>query len=66
MTFEPTENEIEVLQMLDGTRSAEWGAWVWACLEILSGAGLCSRGPKYQITDKGRAALAETIKRREG
>ena len=52
-----TEHEIRALEMLAGERPGEWGAWVSACLEFLTGAGLCTRGPKYQITDAGRAAL---------
>ena len=51
-------HEIEVLEMLAGTRPGEWGAWVSACLEALSDDGLCTRGPDYQITPEGRAALA--------
>jgi len=57
-SFEPTEHEIAVLQMLSGDRPGEWGAWVGACLEFLEGAGLCTRGPNYQITQKGRDFLA--------
>lgn len=55
--FTPNEHEIEVLQMLNGDRPGEWGAWVGACLGFLSEAGLCTRGPKYQITNRGREAL---------
>jgi hypothetical protein len=52
--------EIEVLEMLSGDREGdgEWGAWVGACLEFLSGAGLCTKGPAFQITPKGREELA--------
>lgn len=53
-----TEHEIEVLKMLNGEREGEWGAWVGACLEFLSGSGYCTRGPHYQITDKGKSFLA--------
>lgn len=53
----PTSHEYEVLEMLNGDRKGEWGAWVGACLEFLSGAGLCTRGPQYQITDAGKQAL---------
>lgn len=49
--------EVEVLEMLAGKRDGQWGAWVGAVLGTLSGRGLCSRGPNYQITDSGRAAL---------
>lgn len=52
-----TSHEIEVLEMLGGKREGQWGAWVSACLETLSGMGLCTRGPNYQITPAGRAAL---------
>src|SRR5690606_594206 len=55
--FDLTEHEIEVLAMLNGDRSGEWGSWVAACLEFLAEAGLCTRGPNYQITEAGRAAL---------
>jgi hypothetical protein len=54
-----TTHEIEVLKMLAGEREGEWGAWVGACLEFLSGSGLCTRGPNYQITAAGREALAQ-------
>lgn len=57
-----SSHEIKVLEMLDGRREAEWGAWVGACLEFLAGDGLCTRGPNYQITDSGRLALAEARK----
>jgi len=59
MVYEPTTHEIEVLKMLNGDRPGEWGAWVGACLEFLQGAGLCTRGPEYKITDAGRRVLAE-------
>lgn len=49
--------EVEVLEMLAGKREGTWGAWVSACLEFLSSNGYCTRGPNYQITDKGRAAI---------
>lgn len=52
-----TEHEYHVLEMLAGQRPGEWGAWVAACLEFLSEAGLCTHGPKYQITIAGRKAL---------
>lgn len=52
-------HEREVLEMLAGERPGEWGAWVGACLEALHGGGYCTGGPNYQITDSGRAALAE-------
>lgn len=57
-----TRYEREVLEMLAGQREGKWGAWVSACLESLSDAGLCTRGPNYQITDAGRAALREQEK----
>ncbi|SHE66379.1 hypothetical protein SAMN02745157_0662 [Kaistia soli DSM 19436] len=53
-----TSHEIEVLEMLDGRRPGEWGAWVGACLEGLRGAGYCSRGLQHHITPAGREALA--------
>lgn len=54
---EITSHELDVLEMMAGRREGEWGAWVSACLEYLSGFGLCTRGPRYTITDKGRAVL---------
>lgn len=54
-----TPHEVEVLEMLDGTRAGEWGAWVGACLEFLQGFGYCTRGPHYKITEAGRKALAD-------
>lgn len=57
--FTPNEYEIEVLKMLNGDRPGEWGAWVSACLGYLAGAGLCTHGPRYQITDAGKAALSK-------
>lgn len=58
MSFEPNEYEIRVLRMLNGEGEEEWGAWVGACLEFLQGAGFCTRGPNYRITDKGCDYLA--------
>lgn len=58
MSANLTSHEIEVLRMLAGEIPATWGAWVAACLEYLSGVGLCTRGPNYQITDSGRVWLA--------
>jgi hypothetical protein len=57
---ELNSHEIEVLEMLSGQRKPEWGAWVGACLEFLSGHGLCTGGPNYQITDEGKRTLAES------
>lgn len=55
-----TSHELKVLRSLNGDiEPLEWGAWVGACLEFLSGDGYCTRGPNYNITDKGRAYLAE-------
>jgi len=54
---EPTSHEVEVLRMLNGEVDFPWGAWVGACLEFLSGSGYCTRGPNYQITDKGKDYL---------
>ena len=54
-----TAHEREVLEMLAGTRPGEWGAWVSACLEFLQEARLCTRGPKYTITEAGRRALGD-------
>ena len=59
MTTKITEYEREVLEMLAGKREVEWGAWVAACLEFLSDAGLCTLGPNYRITNAGRAVLAD-------
>lgn len=56
-----TEHERKVLEMLDGRREGEWGSWVSACLEFLNEAGLCTRGPNYRITDKGRAELNKAL-----
>lgn len=53
-----TTFEVEVLEMLAGQREGRWGAWVGECLESLSGKGLCTHGPNYQITPAGRAALS--------
>jgi hypothetical protein len=58
LTFTPNSHEIEVLKMLDGEREGEWGAWVGACLDCLEEAGMCTNGPRYLITEKGRVALA--------
>lgn len=55
----PNSYEIEVLKMLNGERTWEWGSWVGACLEFLGEAGLCSRVPPYTITKKGEKALEE-------
>lgn len=49
--------EIEVLEMLAGTREPVWGSWVSACLERLAEEGLCTRGPNYQITAAGLKLL---------
>jgi hypothetical protein len=57
---ELTTYEIRVLQMLAGEREEKWGAWVSACLEHLQSIGYCSRGPSFQITPAGRAALARS------
>ena len=58
-----TSFEAEVLAMMDGSGPAlSWGAAMGATLEFLSGVGLCTRGPNYQITDKGKAALARRRK----
>lgn len=54
--FTPTANEIEVLEILAGEREGRWGAAIGAALEFLSEAGLCTRGPNYQITEAGRIA----------
>lgn len=59
-----TPHEIEVLEILDGRRPGEWGAWVSACLEILEGFGYCTQGPNYQITESGRVALESFVKNR--
>lgn len=52
------EYEWEVLEIMDGRRQCQWGAWVSACLESLEGFGLVTPGPNYQLTDAGRAMLA--------
>ena len=60
--MELTGHEIEVLEMMAGERPGEWGAWVGACRETLQGAGYCTRGPVYEITEEGRAALEDRKK----
>lgn len=52
-----TSHERKALEILNGDRPAVWGAWVSACLEVLAGAGLCTRGPRYSITEAGKQAL---------
>jgi len=59
------DKEIEVLKMLAGEREPEWGAAVSVCLESLAGAGYCTNGPAYMITEAGTAALARAKQRRE-
>ena len=52
-----TEHEIRVLKMADGSEPFVWGAWVGACLGFLAGGGYLTRGPNYNITQKGREFL---------
>ena len=59
MTESINSHELDVLEMMAGTKPGRWGAWVGACLEYLSAQGLCTHGPKFTITDAGRAVLAE-------
>lgn len=54
-----TQYEIDVLRMMDGGPDLPWGAAMSVALEFLSGRGLCTRGPSYQITEAGRRALSE-------
>lgn len=49
--------EREALEMLAGIRPRTSEPWVKACLKHLSREGLCSEGPNYRLTDKGRALL---------
>lgn len=56
-------SEIEVLEMLNGDRSGQWGAWVAVCCESLKGRGYATG--LYEITDAGRAALLAIHERKE-
>lgn len=49
------------MEMLAGTRPPEWGAWVAACLEFLSGAGYVTHSPEYGLTEKGREFLKNRV-----
>jgi len=52
------ECDIKMLRILNDELPDEvWGASWTVCLEFLNGRGLCTRGPNYQITDKGREVL---------
>jgi hypothetical protein len=55
--------EIEVLEMVDGKRPQEWGAWVAVCLEHLKHHGFITEyvGAKPELTASGRAALKEAV-----
>jgi hypothetical protein len=55
---EIVQYEIDVLRMMAGGSELPWGAAMSVVLGYLSGRGLCTRGPNYQITDKGREVLA--------
>ena len=57
MTESINSHELDVLEILAGTKPGAWGAWVGACLEYLSAQGLCTHGPRYTITDAGSVAL---------
>lgn len=58
MAQELTSKDVEMLQVLNGDRELEyWGAWCTSALEFLHGHGFCTKGPKYDITPAGRAAL---------
>lgn len=52
-------HEIEVIEMIEGVRPAEWGAWVAVALESLRDRRLITEyvGAKPRLTDAGRAAL---------
>jgi len=50
--------DLAVLESMNGGPEVSWGAAVTSSLEFLSDHGLCTRGPSYQITDKGREAFA--------
>jgi len=60
---ELTTHEWSVLEMLDGRRGWESGAWVNACCGFLKGRGYAT-GLPYQITEAGRRALADREARR--
>lgn len=52
------ESDRKMLRILNGEMPDEqWGSWWTPCLEYLKGRGFCTRGPNYQITDKGREFL---------
>lgn len=51
-------HELEVLEMLAGTRPAKWGSWVGECLEALAGRGLVTSGSKPEVTRKGLDTLS--------
>ena len=65
-----TTLERELLESIAGTRThhadgneIRWGAWMTACLESLEGGGFVAanhraKGYTYEITPKGRAAIA--------
>lgn len=57
----PTKHERQVLEMVDGSRQWESGAWVNACLEFLRDSGLITEyiGAYPALTDAGRRALQE-------
>lgn len=61
MKPDPSEHEIRVMKMLRGDPDHQypWGSWVGACLEFLSEDGLVTRGPHYQLTERGRAFLED-------
>ncbi len=57
---ELNEYDRKMLGILNGDFPNEtWGAWWTPCLEFLSGLGLCTKGPNFQITTEGRRVLGE-------
>ena len=51
------ESEFEVLEMFEGTRPFERGAWVNACTEFLQGDGYITRSIQPKLTKKALEAL---------
>ena len=58
-----TEFEVQVLEMLNGTREVPWGAAVSVALEHLSGLGFATKDLPYSITESGRALLRALIEK---
>lgn len=58
MSVNLTDYDFEVLRAMAGERTMPlWGAALSITLEFLAGTGFVTRGPNYQITDKGRKYL---------